>query len=172
MASAQAGRQTDGQTDATDRQTRPSPKTTPRKHRHRTGKRAPGAKSQNPTYLDTKMADKKRACVLPVLVWWKQIPPPPITRGRAETLSPPLPILGRVGGQKAARAPRSTQKGTGHYVQKECVAANTKTETKRQESESRRPEKPRRPGRRGITQGREKRKRHQKTERKQWHPDP
>ena len=66
---------------------------------------------------------------------------PPITRGRAEALSPPLPILGRVGGQKAARAPRSTQKGTGHYVQKGCVAAITKTETERQESESRRPEK-------------------------------
>ena len=87
-------------------------------YRHCTGKHAPGAKSQNPTCLDTKMADKKRACVLPVLVWWRKIPPPPITRGRAEALSPPLPILGRVGGQKAARAPRSTQKGTGHYVQK------------------------------------------------------
>ena len=67
-------------------------------------------------------------------------PPPPTTGGRAEARFPPLPILGRVGGQKAARAPQSTQKGTGHYVQKECVAAITKTETKRQESESRRPE--------------------------------
>ena len=49
---------------------------------------------------------------------FKKKPPPPTTGGRAEARSPPLPILGRVGGQKAARAPQSTQKGTGHYVQK------------------------------------------------------
>ena len=63
------------------------------------------------------------------------------------------------------------RRGRGITCKKECVAAITKTETERQESESRRPEKPRRPVRRGITQGREKRKRHQKTERTQWHPD-
>ena len=69
----QARRRTDRQTDRRDRpdQTKtkptdqPPPQNTPRAHRRCTGKRAPSAKSQNPTYLDTKMADKKRVCVCP-----------------------------------------------------------------------------------------------------------
>ena len=47
----------------TDRPTRPSPKTTPRKYRHCAGKHAPRARPQNPSCLDTKMADKKKARV-------------------------------------------------------------------------------------------------------------
>ena len=102
-----------------DRPTRPSPKTTPRNHRHCTGKHAPRARPQNPSCLDTKVADKKKARVSCTSGGgFKKKPPPPTTGGRAEARSPPLPILGRVGGQKAARAPQSTQKGTGHYVQK------------------------------------------------------
>ena len=72
-----------------------------------------------PAYTEGK-ADKKRACVLFQLRWHQKPTAtlPPTTGGRAETLSPGLLTLSRLGAQKAFRAPQSTQKGTGHYVQK------------------------------------------------------
>ena len=134
-ARGQTDRQTDRQDrpDETrpDRPTRPSPKTTPRKHRHCTGKRAPGAKPQKP-YLPAQGWLSKKVRVTCSSLVDKRAPPPPATGGHAEAC-PRCPRTKDPGRPEGPRAP-SLPEGCG-TLRAKSVAANTKTETEKQERE-------------------------------------
>ena len=152
------------------RLTRPNPQTPPRAHRRCAGKRAPGAQKPNPTWIPKKEADKNVCASCSRLVE-KKTPPPVANRAGRNPLPRSAHTLPPGGPEGQLEPPQSTPEGgRGRYVQN-VWPQHKQQESEKQEGENRRPDKPRRPGRRrGIKQGRKKHKRRQKTETKHGTP--
>ena len=164
------GRQTRQTRPEPNRLTRPDPKTPQQTHRHCTVKLAPGTKPQNPTYLDKKGWQKKMRVACSIMV--EKIPPPGANRASQKPNAQVGTHYAAWGGQKASQSPHNPrQKADGDITCKTCGrnTNNKKTRNKRVRAEDL--TKPRRPGRRrGIKEGKEKHKRHQKPETKHGTP--
>ena len=136
----QTDRRTDRQKDQNQTRTRPTDQTNPetplQTHRHCTDKLAPSAKTPKP-YLPEQGWLSKRVRVTCSSLVDKRAPPPPATGGHAEAC-PRCPRTKDPGRPEGPRAP-SLPEGRG-TLRAKSVAAITKTETEKQESESRRPE--------------------------------
>ena len=173
----------DRQTDRRDRpdQTRtrpepnrPTPETPRQSHRHCTGKHAPGARPQNPSYLKTidGRQEKRRVCpVLVVVVSKRNHRPLPPGAGQK-----PVPHLYPYSVGWEARRPlephSQPRRGRGITCKRNVWP---RTQKQRPRDKRVRAEDLKSLvvlGDEASHKGEKKRKRHQKTERKQRHPDP